>query len=322
MKKLYALRRCVALIILMLAVAGALSGCRRLVANEAETIRVYATFYPIYALTDAVMRDVPDAELRLLVQPQDGCLRSYQLSDWDARLLALGADAVLMGGRGLESFESTLFGWGDAGPAMSAVLYNLELYNQGESPDGESQSHLKGANPHLYMSLEGAARMIESIAATMQSLDPKYAELYAQNARSAAERLDDALAENRALLRDFSGSRVILMSEALVYVAGDYRLEIADWVDRESGEALYDQALSDCLARLSEAEASVVLIEKQASKAFVDAIEAAGFAVARLDILSTHREGEGFDAYIDIQKSNAEAIRAAFERAAAGEGVQ
>ena len=65
-----------------------------------------------------------------------------------------------------------------------------------------------------------------------------------------------------------------------------------------------------------------MLIEKQAPRAFVEAIEAAGFAVARLDILSTHREGEGFDTYIDIQKSNAQAIRAAFDRARAGEGVQ
>ena len=322
MKKVVALRRSVALMLAVLAVAAALSGCHRLVADEAETIRVYATFHPIYALTEAVMRDVPDTQLRLLVQPQDGCLRSYQLSDWDVRLLARGADAVVMGGRGLESFEGALFGWGDDGPAMSAVLYNLELYNPGGSADGESESHFKGPNPHLYMSLEGAGRMLESIAATMVSLDPRYADLYARNAESAAGRIEAALTENRAALNDLSGSRVILMNEALVYVARDYGLEIADWVERESGEALYDQALSDCLARLTEAGANVVLIEKQVPRAFVEAIEAAGFAVARLDILSTHRDGEGFDTYIDIQKSNAQAIRAAFDRARAGEGVQ
>ncbi len=321
MKEVFSLRRLVALAVFLFFAAAALSGCRPLIADETQTLRVYATFYPIYALTDAVMSGVPDAELRLLVQPQDGCLRAYRLSDWDARLLALGADAVVMGGRGLESFEETLFGWGDAGPAMSAVLYNLELYNPGGSRDGESHSHLYGPNPHLYMSLEGAGCMLESIAATMQSLDPRYAGQYARNARSAQACLEDALAQNRSALRDLSGSRVILMNEALIYVARDYGLEVADRIDRESGEGLYDRALSDCLARMSEAEAGVVLIEKQAPRALVEAFEAAGFSVARLDILSTHHEGEGFDAYIELQKSNAQAIRAAFDRAKAGEGA-
>ena len=110
-----------------------LSGCRPLVTDATKALSVYATFYPIYALTDAVMAGIPDAALHCLVQPQDGCLRNYQLSDWDISLLASGADAVILGGRGLESFESTLTGWGETGPAVSAVLYNQELYNAGQT---------------------------------------------------------------------------------------------------------------------------------------------------------------------------------------------
>ena len=90
-------------------VAAALTGCGPLVTDETETLSVYATFWPVYVLTEAVARGVPDVELRCLVQPQDGCLRAYQLSDWDDALLSSGANAVIMGGRGLESFESTLF---------------------------------------------------------------------------------------------------------------------------------------------------------------------------------------------------------------------
>ncbi|MBQ3423728.1 MAG: hypothetical protein IJH38_00820, partial [Clostridia bacterium] len=104
-----------------------LTSCRRLVPEEEETISVYASFYPIYALADGVTRSVPDVELHCLVQPQDGCLRSYQLSDWDLALLKRGADAVISGGRGLESFEDALFTLGKEGPAVSAVLYNIDL---------------------------------------------------------------------------------------------------------------------------------------------------------------------------------------------------
>ena len=103
--------RLAALIILLFALSASFAGCKRIVEPENKSISVYATFWPIYAMTDAAMEGIPDAELKLLVQPQDGCLRNYQLSDWDAALLSADADAIIMGGRGLESFEGLLFGW-------------------------------------------------------------------------------------------------------------------------------------------------------------------------------------------------------------------
>ena len=63
----------------------------------------------------------------------------------------------------------------------------------------------------------------------------------------------------------------------------------------------------------------MVLIERQAPQALIEALEAAGYAVARLDVMSTHREGEGFDQYIEIQRGNAQALRDAFDRARAME---
>ena len=304
----------------MLALALCLSGCRPLVSDAPTAISVYATFYPVYALTEAVMREVPDSEVHCLVQPQDGCLRNYQLSDWDLYLLAAGADAVVMGGRGLDSFESALFNWGDRGPAVSAVLYNLELYNQQDTASGEQESHLSGANPHLYMSLEGATQIIDSLSATLLSLDPDYSDLYAQNAESAKARLSALLEEQRGALAPLAGRRVILMNEALIYTVQDYDLAVADWVDRESGEGMGDREIETLLERLSGAEAKVVLIERQAPQALVEALEGADFAVARLDVMSTHREGEGFDAYLEIQRGNAQSILAAFDRADGLEG--
>ena len=308
------MRRRIALLIALVILCIAATGCRPLVSDGIESLSVYATFYPIYALADAVMRDVPDAALHCLVQPQDGCLRSYKLSDWDISMLSSGADAVLMGGRGLESFESALFGWGEGGPAMSAVLYNLELFNQSEgSADPENESHLKGPNPHLYMSVEGAKEIVQSISAMLVAMDPRYADRYAVNTDAALNRLDGLLVENRELLQGCSGARVALMNETLIYVAEDYGLEVAEWIDRESGQVMGDNELAQCLERLSEAEISVVLIERQAPQALTEALEGAGYAVARLDVLSTHGEGDGFEAYIRAQRENARVLREALD---------
>lgn len=298
----------------LLLLALLLSGCHPLVEDAPKHLTVYATFYPIYALTGAVTRDVPDLTLNCLVQPQDGCLRSYALSDWDIYLLA-NADAVIAGGRGLESFEKTLFGLGERGPAVSALLYNLDLINNTTTrhTDGETESHLDGPNPHLYMSIDGAKQIVESAAAMMQTLDPGYDSRYIENAEKACAALDALKAQTREITGDLTGRRVILMNEALPYVARDYGLEIAGQFDRESGVALDEGEIDACLEQLSGWEAEVVLIERQAPSSLVEALEENGYSVARMDILSTRRADEGFDGYIQAQTNNARAIRRAFD---------
>ena len=85
-----------------------------------ERGQVCATFPPFYALTALLTDGIDGLQLSCLVQPQDGCLRDYALSDWDLYTLA-SADIIIAGGRGLESFESTLQSLGAAGPV--AVSY-------------------------------------------------------------------------------------------------------------------------------------------------------------------------------------------------------
>ena len=295
----------------VLALLTLLTGCRPLVETEETPLSIYATFYPIYALTEAVMRDVPDAELHCLVQPQDGCLRAYAISDWDAYLLA-SADAVICGGRGLESFESLLFQWGKSGPAVSAVLYNLELY-EGKATGDREDSHLDGPNPHLYLSLEGAKRMIEGITGSMMALDPRYGDRYAENEEKAMAALNALSDQIQTEVGHLKGRKIALMHEALIYPAKDLGLEIVDWIDRESGEGLYGDALTACADRVKASGAEVVLIEQQAPAALIAALHSASIGVARLDTLSTGREGQGFDHYMEALQNNARAVARAFE---------
>lgn len=287
-----------------------LTACQPLVEEGSESIAVYATFYPIYALTEAVMRDVPDAELHCLVQPQDGCLRSYQLSDWDVRLLS-SADAIICGGRGLESFEGALFQW-EGGPAVSAVLYNMALM-EGTGDSDREDSHLEGVNPHLYMSTAGAGEMVEAIATSLMALDPRYADQYLENEETAEAQLEACRAEMRTAVGETAGKAVVLMNEALNYLADELGLSVADQIDRESGESMDGDELTQCLDRLEKSGSRVILIEKQAPAGLMNALREAGFSVAPIDIFSTHRQGEGFETYLETQLDNARAIARAFE---------
>ena len=223
---------------------------------------------------------------------------------------------MIAGGRGLEAFESTLFNLGESGPAASAILYNLDLYNRRVShAQDETDSHIVGLNPHLYMSIDGARQMMESAGAMLMTFDPKYQGLYGANLEAAMERLDALKQTTDGMLEAYRGRRVILMNEAMIYLARDHDFDVAAWIDRESGANLYGVELDECLETLARADARVILIEKQAPGALVDALEDTGYSVALIDTFSTHGEAEGLDAYIQGQTDNAEAIKSAFDRA-------
>ena len=295
-----------------------LTGCTKQKAQLAERddlLDVYASFYPIYAIADMICGDVSNVRLNCLVQPQDGCLRSYALSDWDRALLANSADALLIGGRGLESFESMLYTLGENGPAVSGLLYNMEL-REFETAFDDEESHWTGENPHIYMHTDGAICIAEHVAGSMSMLDPGNSEKYAANLETAKEKLMTLQAEIHGGKASIEGENVIVMNEALLYAAEEFGLKVEKCIERESGEALYDHSLDACIMELKGCEARVILIEKQAPEAFCRALEDAGYDLIYLDVLSTHRADDGYEGYLEALRQNANAINAAF---AAGE---
>ena len=308
----------IALLLGMCLLAGALSGCglhaEEEVPQEPEALSVYATFYPIYALTALVADDVPDLQVNCLVQPMDGCLRSYSLSDWDLALLMQSADAAIAGGRGLEAFESTLYALGENGPAVTSVLYNLELATVKPANETGEESHWTDENPHIYMTIDGAIAIAERIAANLAVLDPKYGDLYDQNLQEAKNRLESLRTEMHEVAGGLQGQKVIVMNEALVYAAQEYGLDVELCYARESGEGIYDRDLEASIELLSTCDARVILLEKQAPEALRRALEEAGFRVAALDVLSTRRASEGAEGYFETQLANARALAAAFSK--------
>ena len=311
--------------LLLLALCLPIMGCARYETAQdgqsSEEISLFATFYPIYALAELIVDDVPDVRLNCLVQPQDGCLRNYQLSDWDLALLLRSADAVIAGGRGLESFEGTLTALGESGPAVSTLMYNMVLSKaEAVNVPQDAESHWQDENPFVYMSVDGAIELCRRLAAHMATLDPKYQAQYAQNFEAAQARLEALKAEMLASAGTCSGVDVAVMNEALVYTAEMFDMNIALCWAREGGEGVEGADLESCLKALDNSGAKIVLIEKQAPAGLCAALENSGYVLAKLDTMSTRPASEGADGYFAAQLANAEAIGAACE-AQKGEGI-
>lgn len=284
-------------------------------AEETAVLNVYATFYPLYAITSMLIEDT-DVQLNCLVQPQDGCLRDYSLSDWDLALLTGSADIVIAGGCGLESFENILYALGDDGPAVSAILYDMELTEQHATNTlDDTESHWLDANPHIYMSIDGAIEIAERIAASLSLLDNKNETVYAQNLESARTRLESLQESLHEAMDGARKRRVIVMNEALVYAAKEYGLKVDLYYERESGEDVQGYDWENCLEVLNDSDSRIVLLEKQAPQNLVASLQDAGFIVVKMDTTSTRRADEGADGYFEAHRENVQALLSAFEEA-------
>ena len=292
---------------LIAAVAVFACGCKPLVKDEdiPESFTVYASFYPIYALADLVIGgEIPGMTLKQLIQPQDGCLRSYALSDWDA-YLASHADALILGGSGLESFESAFTELGADGPAVISCMSSLVLKNGGDGED-----HFAGVNPWLFLSVEGAMDITEAVCANMIALDEPYESKYIANLNRAYERLLALKNEMAEIMRECDITLpVALAHEGLRYFSDEWGLNAVCELKRESGNVPDEDEWSEMANLLAETEACAVLVEKQAPKAFTDFLEESGYIVIRLDTLSTGTESLGSQGYFDAQRANANAVR-------------
>ena len=293
-----------------------LSGCHPLMTGEdaLKTQHVSATFYPLYSLAVNIVKDVPALSISCLTQPQDGCIRSYTLSDWDYQTL-MAQDALIFGGRGLESFEGTLTQL-TSGPALLSVLEGAKLRTEtAGNPDDENTAHFTGDNPWSFMSVAGAMEISIAIAGDMAAVDETFAEKYHENLTEYLARLETLISKMSDIMARAPFKKVAVLHEGLTYFAEQFGLNMVSIYPREPGSDLIDNDFSALLESLQRTGAEVVLLEEQAPSSLVKAIEKAGFPVARLDTLTAHMADGDTGAYERIMLENAKALSDALGRA-------
>lgn len=293
-----------------------LTGCHPLMEGEdaLETKYIATSFYPLYALAVNITKDVSALSLSCLTQPQDGCIRGYDLSDWDYSVL-MNQDAVIFGGRGLESFESTLSQLTD-GPILLSVLEGAHLREEDAGDaDDENTAHFLNENPWSFMSVSGAIEISIAIAGDMAEIDELFAEKYHENLEKYLDRLERLAWEMEKLAEPAAGKKAAVLHEGLTYLAEQLELEIACVYPREPGSDAVDNDLEALLEALEASGAQAVLLEEQAPAHLIGALEEAGYPTARIDTLTAHMADGNAEAYERIMLQNAQQVRDAFGRA-------
>lgn len=195
-------------------------------AARAESARVVASFYPIYAMAANLLRDVPDVELTCLAAPTTGCLHDAALLPGDMQNL-VGARALLINGAGMESYLDDVLAEFPALPVVDASAGVDLLPNAEEHHDEEHEEHDHGEyNAHLWLSVPNAMRMVSTLSDGLTAALPEHAEAIEANRDAYLLRLQALDAELREGLAPYTGREIVTFHAAFAYFAQEYGLTV------------------------------------------------------------------------------------------------
>ena len=267
---------------------------------------VYASCYPVYALSSLILKDVPGIELHQLTQPTARGLGDYALSDWDRAILSR-ADIVINLGGGYEAFAAELM-------SGSSICITLQSALPLASVPDEATVYGTGSAerepvPWLYLSAEGAMELCEALCANMCTADETCANLYIANLNACYDQLSamQTAAQNTRALR---GVNVALMHEALLYTAKDAGANVVYSIDCKDAQALLPQEFLSVIDEMRNAGAQAVLVDRYCDLALIQALEAAGLPVISLDLMCDMNPSYGSQGYFDAFYDNLKAIEA------------
>lgn len=165
-------------------------------------------------------------------------------------------------------------------------------------------------NPHVWLSLTHAVRLIERIAEDAAALDPDHADLYRSNARTFQKSLRNLKAEYDRKFAGVESLAVDALTDGFPYLTADFGIDVVDYILKPKGP-------EEVAARVRAAGVKLVLAEEPPVAEVAQAVASTN---ARVVVLSTIEEGWGEgdamdpDGYLKAMRSNLETLYEALRR--------
>ena len=218
-----------------------------------------ASVFPVWLLLRQIARDVPDADVSLLLPAGTGCPHDYSMTPQDRRALAR-ADTLVVNGLGLESFLGDADNMKQLMKEGSSVI-DISSRVDGLLPDDGHDGH--GFNPHIFASPSMMARMADSLAAQLAQADPEHAALYEANARRVKASLLPLADDYAAFGKKVGGRGVIAQHNVFHYLARDAGLTVDAVVQAHEGQEPSAREMLDLVRLIREKHSAAVITEPQ-----------------------------------------------------------
>lgn len=256
----------------------------------AENLRVVTSFYPVFVSTLNVVEGVPGVEVHNMASPHIGCLHDYQLTAGDVRRLA-DADLLLVNGAGMEPLLDKVK---DQSPSLRVV-------------DLSEGIPLLDGNAHVWLSIEGASRQVDNIAAALSEAAPDKAGAFRANAENYKASLNALGEKMRSALAPYAGTPIVTFHEAFPYFARDFRLDLVGVIEREPGTEPSARELAGTIGLVRERQVKALFAEPQFSDKSAQVIaRETGARVFQLDPVVTGPSdpAEARGAYLRAMEKN------------------
>lgn len=271
--------------------------------TDTNTIKITATFYPLYVSLLNITDGVEGIELSLLAPPDTGCLHDYQLTTKDMKKIE-NSNILVANGAGMEDFIEKI---------LETKKDSLIIASEG--------FELTDNNSHVWVSPEGAIHQTQRIVEGLSHLDPSNATKYVMNGNAYLLKLQNLRNHMHSILDEYSGKKIVTFHEAFPYFASEFNLEIASVIERESGEAPGPKELKEQISEInsiiSDGNKIALFAEPQYSSSAAEIIaKETGLKVYELDPCVTGNLKSEYikDSYITAMKKNAEVLKEALAK--------
>lgn len=271
--------------------------------TDTNTIKITATFYPLYVSLLNITDGVEGIELSLLAPPDTGCLHDYQLTTKDMKKIE-NSNILVANGAGMEDFIEKI---------LETKKDSLIIASEG--------FELTDSNSHVWVSPEGAIHQTQRIVEGLSHLDPSNATKYVMNGNAYLLKLQNLRNHMHSILDEYSGKKIVTFHEAFPYFASEFNLEIASVIEREPGEAPGPKELKEQISEInsiiSDGNKIALFAEPQYSSSAAEIIaKETGLKVYELDPCVTGNLKSEYikDSYITAMKKNAEVLKEALAK--------
>jgi zinc transport system substrate-binding protein len=272
------------------------AGCTKKAVREipVKTVKITATFYPLYIMCLNLTQGVSGVELSLLAPDTTVSLREYMLTTKDLTAVS-SCDILVANGAGMERFIEQAVKL-----KQNALITAADHYP------------LIDTDPYIYFSPAGARYEVRQIADGLCRLDPEHSAKYRVNAEIYDRKLSALSDEMHEALKPYKGNNIIVLHEAFRYLAAEFGLNAVSAIDRIPGTTPSPLDFSSIVRSIKSQQKNSRYIclyaEQQYPAAAAEALESkTGLVINKLDpCVSGPLTPE---AYTDAQEKNLLVLR-------------
>ncbi len=290
--------------------------------------KVLVSFAPIYSFTKAIAGD--DAEVECLLTETGphfhGDATSKQLT------LARGCDTFIINGLKLDDDLAKKLGTSAGNPKWRVLdlgsKFDPNWLKEGicHHDEDDKHDHDHGTDPHVWLSVKHAKKMVEVIRDELKSIDAPHASNYDERTAAYLKKLDDLQTEATNIFKDIPKEqrRVVSFHDSLAYFGESFGVRIVDSIMVRPEVEPGPDRLRKITKLCQDKEVSVLTVEPQfAEKSAAQAIKSAlrgdkakpiACELASVDPLETAKSTElSADWYIKKMTENLNQLAKAFK---------